>query len=407
MRLSTSMINDAAVSAILQDQASLARTQTQLSSGKSVNTPADNPVAAVQILALNNVSSQYQQYLSNGQSATTRLNLQEQALSDSTTTLQSIRDLVVQANSGINNPSDYRSIATQVQSLELQLQGIANRQDALGDYLFSGYSAGTQPFVRSATGTMSYVGDSGARVIQLDSGTSVQLGDPGSSIYMGITTGNGTFTTGAGNANTGTGVVDAGSVTNPASWVPGQYTITFTDATHWAVRDSSGNAVTDASGTPVTGTYSAGSGGTISFDGIQVGITGAPAAGDTFVVSSSGKESVFDTLDRLVSNLKSASGSAASRAQLSSSLGGSLQQIDQALAQVSKVTSNVGARISLISTTATALNNQSTSVATQISKLGDVDYVKATALYSQQYLALQAAQSSYAQIAQLTLFKYL
>ena len=407
MRLSTSMINDAAVSAILQDQASLARTQTQLSSGKSVNTPADNPVAAVQILALNNVSSQYQQYLSNGQSATTRLNLQEQALSDSTTTLQSIRDLVVQANSGINNPSDYRSIATQVQSLELQLQGIANRQDALGDYLFSGYSAGTQPFVRSATGTMSYVGDSGARVIQLDSGTSVQLGDPGSSIYMGVTTGNGTFTTGAGNANTGTGVVDAGSVTNPASWVPGQYTITFTDATHWAVRDSSGNAVTDASGTPVTGTYSAGSGGTISFDGIQVGITGAPAAGDTFVVSSSGKESVFDTLDRLVSNLKSASGSAASRAQLSSSLGGSLQQIDQALAQVSKVTSNVGARISLISTTATALNNQSTSVATQISKLGDVDYVKATALYSQQYLALQAAQSSYAQIAQLTLFKYL
>lgn len=407
MRLSTSMINDAAVSAILQDQASLARTQTQLSSGKSVNTPADNPVAAVQILALNNVSSQYQQYLSNGQSATTRLNLQQQALSDSTTTLQSIRDLVVQANSGINNTSDYQSIATQVQSLELQLQGIANRQDALGDYLFSGYSAGTQPFVRSATGTMSYVGDSGARVIQLDSGTSVQLGDPGSSIYMGVTTGNGTFTTGAGNANTGTGVVDAGSVTAPASWVPGQYTITFTDATHWAVRDSSGNAVTDASGTPVAGTYSAGSGGTISFDGIQVGITGAPAAGDTFVVSSSGKESVFDTLDRLVSNLKSASGSAASRAQLSSSLAGSLQQIDQGLAQVSKVTSNVGARISLISTTATALNNQSTSVATQISKLGDVDYVKATALYSQQYLALQAAQSSYAQIAQLTLFKYL
>lgn len=407
MRLSTSMINDAAVSAILQDQSSLARTQTQLSSGKSVNTPADNPVAAVQILALNNVSSQYQQYLSNGQSATTRLNLQEQALSDSTTTLQSIRDLVVQANSGINNTSDYQSIATQVQSLELQLQGTANRQDALGDYLFSGYSAGTQPFVRSATGTMSYVGDSGARVVQLDSGTSVQLGDPGSAIYMGVTTGNGTFTTGAGNANTGTGVVDAGSVTAPASWVPGHYTITFTDATHWAVRDSSGNAVTDASGNPVTGTYSASSGGTIGFDGIQVGVTGAPAAGDTFVVSSSGKESVFDTLDRLVSNLKSATGSAASRAQLSSSLAGSLQQIDQGLAQVSKVTSNVGARISLISTTATALNNQSTSVATQISKLGDVDYVKATALYSQQYLALQAAQSSYAQIAQLTLFKYL
>jgi hypothetical protein len=43
----------------------------------------------------------------------------------------------------------------------------------------------------------------------------------------------------------------------------------------------------------------------------------------------------------------------------------------------------------------------------QISNLKDVNYVAATALYSQQYLALQAAQASYAQIGQLSLFKYL
>ena len=406
MRMSTTMINEAAVNAMLQEQANLAKTQNQLSTGKSINSPADNPVAAVQILELTNSNSQVAQYVSNGQSANSRLTLQEQALSDSTTTLQSVRDLIVQANSGSNSPSDFKAIATQIQSLEQQLQGIANRQDQQGDYLFSGYSTGTQPFVRSASGAMSYVGDCGARSIQLDSGTSVQLGDPGSAIYMGVATGNGTFSTAASSSNTGTGVVDTGSVTDQSAWVAGQYTITFTDATHWQVTDGSGNPVLDGSGNPVTGTYN-GSSGSIAFNGIQVGISGAPAAGDTFAVSPSGRESIFDTLDHLVSALNTAGSSSAAHAQLSSALGGSLQQIDQSLSQVSRVTSNVGARLSLISTSATALNTQSTTVASQISNLQDVNYVAATALYSQQYLALQAAQASFAQIGQLSLFKYL
>ncbi|HVO06539.1 MAG TPA: flagellar hook-associated protein FlgL [Burkholderiaceae bacterium] len=406
MRMSTSMLNEAAVTAMLQEQADLAKTQNQLSTGKSINSPADNPVAAVQILELTNSNSQVAQYVANGQSANSRLTLQEQALSDSTTTLQSVRDLIVQANSGSNSSADFKAIATQVQSLEQQLQGIANRQDQQGDYLFSGYSTGTQPFVRSASGAMSYMGDCGARSIQLDGGTSVQLGDPGSAIYMGVATGNGTFTTAASSANAGTGVVDAGSVTDKAAWVAGQYTITFTDATHWQVTDGAGNPVLDASGNPVTGIYN-GTSGSVAFNGIQVGISGAPAAGDAFTVSPSGRESIFDTLDRLVSALDNAGSSSAAHAQLSSALGASLQQIDQSLAQVSRVTSNVGARLSLIGTTATALNTQSTTVSGQISDLSDVNYVAATAQYSRQYLALQAAQASFAQIGQLSLFKYL
>ncbi len=255
----------------------------------------------------------------------------------------------MQANSGTNSSSDLQGDRDPDQPLEQQLQGIANRQDAQGEYLFAGYSTGTQPFVRGSSGAVSYVGDSGARSVPLDSGTSVQPGDAGSAIYMGVRTGNGTFTTAAASTNTGTGVIDAGSVTNASAWVAGQYTISFIDATHWQVTDGAGNPVTDSAGNPVTGTYN-GSGGSVSFNGIQVGISGAPAAGDTFTVSPSGRESVFDTLDRLVSALNNAGSSSAARAQLSSALGGSLQQVDQALDQVSRVTSNVGARLALIGT---------------------------------------------------------
>ncbi|MGH8205910.1 MAG: flagellar hook-associated protein FlgL, partial [Steroidobacteraceae bacterium] len=214
MRISTSMLNDSALNGILQDESQLSAVQTKLSSGQNINSPADDPVGAVELLQLNNASTQYQQYISNGQSASANLTLEETALSSTTTTLQSIQDLVVQANSGTNNTSDLRAIATQVQQLEQSLLGTANSQNAQGQYLFAGYSVGTQPFVRGSSGSVSYVGDSGAISVPLDGGTSVQTGDPGSSVYMNIPTGNGTFTTAASTSNTGTGVIDAGSVTN-------------------------------------------------------------------------------------------------------------------------------------------------------------------------------------------------
>ncbi|HEX4024351.1 MAG TPA: flagellar hook-associated protein FlgL [Steroidobacteraceae bacterium] len=402
MRISTSMLNDMAVNGILQDESALSITENQLSTGLSINTPADNPVGAVQLLQLNNTNTQYQQYISNGQSANANLTLEQTALSSSTTTLQSIRDLVVQANSATNNTSDLQSIATQIQQLEQQLLGTANGQNAQGQYLFAGYSVGTQPFVRGSSGSVSYVGDSGASSVPLDGGTSVQTGDPGSSVYMNIPSGNGTFTTAASTSNTGTGVIDAGSVTDASQWTPDPYTISFSSPTQYTVTDeTTGDVVVP------DGTYDSSTGGNITFNGVEIGLSGAPAAGDTFTVAPSSTQSIFNTLDSLVSSLNNAGSGAASRAQLSSSLAESLQQIDQALSQVSTVTTNVGSRISLIGSVNNSLTSQSTTVTTEISNLDSLNYAAATSQYSQEYLALQAAEESYAQLGQLSLFKYL
>jgi flagellar hook-associated protein 3 FlgL len=408
MRISTSMLDQNAVNSIMQDELQMAQTQNQLSTGKSVNTPADNPVAMVQLLQLDNTNSQYQQYVSNGQAANTNLTLEQQALTTSTTTLQSIRDLVVEANSGSNDASDLKNIATQISALESQLQGLANSQNAQGEYLFAGFSSDTQPFVRGSSGSMNYVGDTGVDTVSINGGTSVQTGDAGSSVYMAVPSGNGTFNTAASASNTGTGIVDAGSVTDAATWTAAAsatpagppYTITFTDAADYSVTDASGNPVT-------TGTYDSTSGGEISFNGVEVGITGSPAAGDSFTVSPAGQQSVFDTLDNLVNSLNNAGSSSAARAQLSSQLASGLSNIDQALGQVSTVTSNVGSRISLISSVSNDLTAATTDVTTQISNVSNLDYAAATAQYSQEYIALQAAEQSYADLNKLSLFNYL
>lgn len=402
MRISTPVFNQDAVNGILTAEQQLGQTQAQLATGKSINSPADNPVGEVQLLQLNTVNAQNKQYISNGQSANTNLTLEEQALSTSTNTLQSIRDLVVEANSGANNTSDLQNIATQISQLESQLQATANTQNAQGQFLFAGFSSSTQPFARGATGAMTYLGDSGTTSVAINGGTSVQTGDPGSSVFMNIPGGNGTFTTAPG-TNTGTGVIDGGTVQNAAAFQPPQaYTITFTSPTTYSVA---------ATATPLTvlatGTYNSTNGGEISFNGVEVGITGAPATNDTFTVTPSTKTSVFDTLDNLVSSLNNAGSSSVARAQLASSLGASLQNVDQALNQVSNVSASVGARINLVSSVANTVNTNSTTVSEQVSDISDLDFAKASAQYSQQLVALQAAEQSYAAVNGLSLFHFL
>jgi flagellar hook-associated protein 1 FlgK len=80
----------------------------------------------------------------------------------------------------------------------------------------------------------------------------------------------------AGTTNTGTGAVSSASITDPSSWSSGTYKVTFTGANAYKVTDGSGATV-------VTGTYSSGS--PISFNGAQLTLTGAPAAGDTFTLA--------------------------------------------------------------------------------------------------------------------------
>lgn len=80
----------------------------------------------------------------------------------------------------------------------------------------------------------------------------------------------------AGTANTGAATVSGASVTAPASWVSGTYTVTFTSATAYQVTNGAGTTV-------ASGTYSSGS--PIAFNGAQLVLSGAPAAGDTFTVS--------------------------------------------------------------------------------------------------------------------------
>ena len=400
MRISTAEITSQAILAIDNQSSALQTTQNEVSTGLAVQNAADNPVAASQIVQLEQQQSQLTQYGSNLQSAQTRLSLEESSLSTATTTLQSIRDLAVQAGDATLNDSDRQQIATQIQTQIQALLGTANTQDSNGEYLFAGYATQTQPFLSDSAGNVSYQGDSGNRLIQVSANQSVADSDTGATAFMNIAAGNGTFTTAANAANTGTGSIDSGSVLDSAQWVPDNYTLTFTSPTNYQITDNTTGTTVVANGTYSPGTA-------IQFNGVEVTVSGAPAAGDSFNVAPSGNQSMFATLTQLSTAQSQPADTAASNAQLASSLASALTNIDQDVSHLSTVSASVGARLNMLTAQATTNTATSTTLTSQQSNLQDVDYASAVSTLNEQMVGLQAAEQSYAAVAQLSLFKYL
>jgi flagellar hook-associated protein 3 FlgL len=395
-RISTAGMHDAAILQILTQQAKLARTQEQIASGKRVLSPADDPVATTQILDLTRARAQIEQYGKNTVAATNRLQTAESALADVGSLLQRVRELTLQAGNVTNDATALASIRTELRARVEELQGISNRRDASGDYLFSGYSAQVTPFARGATG-VAYAGDQGVRQLQIGPDQTVAVSFSGQDVFLDIPEGNGSFTTAAG-VHTGSGSIDTGQVTNAAAWVRGTYTVRFNAPDSWDVLDST-NAVI------ASGAYQSGS--AISFNGAQVTISGAPAAGDTFVIAPASKQSMFDTLDDLANALGANPQDPAARSQLYTDLGAALQQIDQGLTRVLDRRADVGARLSMVDATTESRDSLDVNLAKSLSEMQDLDYAEAISRMNQQMVSLQAAQAAYTRLGQMSLFDYL
>jgi flagellar hook-associated protein 3 FlgL len=375
-------------------EAEISQTQTQLSTGIKLQNAADNPAGMAQVDQLNAKISASQQYQTNGNALTSNLQVEEQSLTDATTVMQSARDLALEANNSVLTQSQRQDISTQLQQLLQQLVSTANTTDANGNFLFSGETSTTQPFAQSGT-AVAYNGSNNVTQVQISPNQRVSSGDSGTSVFMNIAGGNGTFTTAVGTANTGTATIGPGTVVTSAQWVPDTYTITFADPTDYTVTDSAGNTV-------ASGTYT--SPGAIAFNGISTTITGAPAAGDTFTVAPAGTASAFSTLSGLIATLNDPT---LSSAQISTQIGTAVEQIDGAVNNFNQVQASVGARLNAVTAANNSGQTAQTAMTASVSALQNVDYAAATTQLSTEELALQAAQESYASIARLSLFQYL
>jgi flagellar hook-associated protein 3 FlgL len=394
MRISTVTFQQNALAQMQALQSAISKTQNQLATSSKLQSAADDPAGMVQVNQLNTQISASQQFVTNGNSASTNLKLEEQAMADATNVLQSARDLAVEANNSALTLAQRQDIASQLQQQLQDLASIGNRKDSNGNYLFAGTASGTLPFTQSGN-SIGYQAATSVSQVQIASNQRISGGDTGATVFMNIPAGNGTFTTAATLTNTGTGSISTGTVTNAAAWVPDTYTISFTSPTQYQVTNSA--AVVVASGSTFK------DGDTIAFNGVQVAITGTPATGDQFTVAKAGTASAFSTLSGLITTLNTT----INNAQLSTQIGGALQQIDGAITNLGNVSASVGARLNSITSSQTSARSLQTNLQTSVSQLSDVDYAAAITALNTEELSLKAAQQTYASIAQLSLFNYI
>ncbi len=404
MRVSTSQVYALGVAGIARQQETLLRTQQHVASGKRVMTPADDPVASTQALAIDEAASRLDQYSANIGVAKNALGLDEDVLSQVTDLLQSVRTTAVNAGDASLSDSDRASLASDVQGRLDQLMGLANSKDGNGNYMYTGFAIGTQPFIPGAGGSVGYQGDQGVRTLDVAPGRAIALGENGAALFERVRNGNGVFVASAAAANSGSGVIAPGQVTDPSALTGHTYQLQFSvvaGVTTYDVFDVTASAFVPPLGNAFT------SGGAIAVAGEQTTVSGAPANGDTFTLAPSTAQSVFATLSKLVAALNAPATGAAGAARLGNDLNAALTDLDQDLNHVLAVRADVGARLRELDSLSAGSDDRRLQYDQTRSGLIDLDYSQALSDFAKQQIALEAAQKSFLKVSGLALFDYL
>ncbi|HWX44130.1 MAG TPA: flagellar hook-associated protein FlgL [Solirubrobacteraceae bacterium] len=175
--MSTRITNDMVIGSTLADinsaQLAMARTQSELSSGKSILEPSDNPYGASQAIALQSSIDGLTSYEKSVQDGVSWMNTSSSGLASIDSQVQRVRELVLQGANEINSPTDLANIAAEVAQLAEGVKQDANTQYA-GQYVFSGTLTNTPPYQPGA-GKDAYQGNAGAVFRAISPASSVNV----------------------------------------------------------------------------------------------------------------------------------------------------------------------------------------------------------------------------------------
>ena len=409
MRISTLQQYTKGLNSIMDNQTEVNKTQQQVSTGRRVLTPADDPIASTKILQLQQDLALNDQFQKNMTFAENRLNLEEATLASVTENLTRLKELTVQAGGGTLTITDRQAIAAEVYQIQEALVDLFNTRDANGEYIFAGFKGGDMPFVENSTGRYDYTGDEGQRYLSIGASTTVATGDNGKNLFVDVEAAKNTFTSFVNPNNTGTLQVNPGFVTDEeayAEFYPDDLIITFNPesaidpaAPNYTVRRASDNRVVEGLSNQE---YSPGT--SIDVAGLVVGLSGDAEPGDEVLVKSSPKQSITDTIYRLTAGLNSLQDTPEDSATLDILIEDTLTNLANAQASVSEVVSRVGARLNVIENTGNLAADVKIVNQEVLSKLSDVDFAEAVSRLSLQSYLLEAAQQSYTTISRMSLF---
>lgn len=308
IRISSQQIFNGGINRLQNLNSQINNTQEQVSTGKRVNKPSDDPVAAARILKLDQEVQRIDTYNRNATLATNRLELEESTLDSATDILQRVRELTVQAGSGTLSNNDRASLAAELRQRLDQLADVANTRDASGEYIFSGFQGDTAAFGKNVSGSWVYQGDEGQRQLEIDDGVTVAISDHGKGIFSDVASAEPTFITSADPANASGAQITTGAVEDQAlfnDFYAGNkkdLVVEFQGGNYY-VREK-GVALNTADPNTYEATGGFNSGDPIVFQGARFEVIGNPQDGDRFNLQTAEKQSVFNTIEKVIYGLE-------------------------------------------------------------------------------------------------------
>ena len=174
------------LTAIWQTQAQENTALQQISTGRRVNVPSDDPAAAAALVGNLNSSAQTDQYLQNTTSIEGQLQTADSTLSSVVSVLNQAISLGVQGANGTLSASDQQGIAQQVIGIQSQVLQLANTSYQ-GIYIFAGTATTTPPFVAdtSQPSGVTYNGNSNTNTVEIGTGRNITVNMPGDQMFQG------------------------------------------------------------------------------------------------------------------------------------------------------------------------------------------------------------------------------
>ena len=183
MRISTNTIYQTGISKLSTLQAEQNKLSQQISTGKRISLPSDDPIGATQALEISHAQEVNKSFAATRQTAQLKLNTVESSLESVTSLILSAQSSLVGAGNAAYSNQERGFIASDLAGSLEALLGLANTQDSSGNYLYAGYKTDTKPFIPNVTGA-TYAGDGNQQLLQVDAQRAMAVNVTGDSVFQ-------------------------------------------------------------------------------------------------------------------------------------------------------------------------------------------------------------------------------
>lgn len=416
MRISTQHIFNLATNRMAETNQAIYKTQEEISTGKKVQTAADDPVAAVRINHLTSYLSTIEQYEKNITTAENNLSLEESTLDSINNLLQRLEELAVQAgNTATLTTVEYNAIASEVESRTDELLSLMNTQNSNNDYIFAGFKSDSPAFTGDLLSGFQFQGDEGQLSIQIDKNTFVSSSDSGKSLFVDVPSEHPTARASVPSTNRASPAIEISGPTVVDQTVydefyPEDMVIRFNEDANIVPAGKNFTITERSSGKILLADQPYTAGEDVNVMGLSLKITGNPvssdtglANGDQIFIDSSETQDMLTTVQYFYDAMIDYDGSSESREALSAIIADTISNLSYAQETVNQTITTIGARTNTLESVKT-LHADSNLVTQEIlSDINDVDYAEAATRLSAQTLVLQATQASFLTIRELSL----